>query len=33
MWFSIGYCIKTKNYSAKNEKILKNVTLSDLIEI
>ena len=23
MWFSIGHCIKTKNYSTKNDKILK----------
>ena len=23
MWFSIGHCIKTKNYSTKNDKVLK----------
>ena len=39
MWFSMGHCIKTKNYSTENDKILikidqlKNVTLSKLIEI
>ena len=39
MWFSMGHCIKTKNYSTENDKILikidqlKNVTLSELIEI
>ena len=37
-WFSIGHCIKTKNYSPKMTKInikideLKNVTLGKLIE-
>ena len=25
MWFSIGHCIKTKNYSTKNDKILKQM--------
>ena len=32
IWFSIGHCIKTKDYSTKNDKIL-NVTLSEHIEI
>ena len=39
MWFSVGHCIKTKNYSTENDKILikidqlKNVTVSELIGI
>ena len=35
MWFSIGHCINTKNYSTRNIKIgeLKNVTLSELTKI
>ena len=39
MWFSMEHCIKTKNYSTENDKILikidqlKNVTLSKLFVI
>ena len=38
MGVSVVHCIKTKNYSTKNEKNIKidevkNVTLSELIEI